>query len=129
MSDTILTGKTLEKIKEIAEDLLISTGIHTALVIDDAGNIIIHKGSNKNIDSFSLAALAAANFGATAQIAQIVGAGDFSLLYHKGEKENIHFTKIGKDFILVSIFESDVALGAVRLKTREFAKKVMPYLG
>ena len=87
------------------------------LVIDDAGNILTECGDNSHIvDTTSLAALTAANFGATAQIAKLIGEDDFSLLFHKGENLSIHFAKIGRDHIIISIFDDEVSLGLIRCR-------------
>ena len=86
MSDIVLTGYLLNQVREIVDSTLISAGVHTALVIDDAGNIVTNCGEGKTgFDLLSLAALAAANFGATSQMAKLIGEDDFSLLFHKGK--------------------------------------------
>ena len=105
MPDMILTAETVEAVKSIVNDKLISENVQTVLVIDGAGNILAHCGEDTDgLDALSLAALTAANFGATSQIAKLIGENDFSLLYHKGEKANIHFARLGGEMILVSIF-------------------------
>ncbi|OAQ20196.1 gliding motility protein MglA [Thermosulfurimonas dismutans] len=95
-----------------------------ALLIDEAGNILVSSGKNADVDVTSLAALAAANFGATNQIARILGEDDFSILYHKGKKDNIHLSKINDDIILVTVFTDEVPLGLVRLKANQLAKQI-----
>ena len=42
----------------------------------------------------------------------------------KARCENINFTKIMDDFLLVSIFGNDVSLGYLRLKIDEVIKKI-----
>lgn len=95
-----------------------------ALLIDEAGNILVSSGENADVDVTSLAALAAANFGATSQIARILGEDDFSILYHKSKKDNIHLSKINGDIILVTVFTDEVPLGLVRLKANQLAKQI-----
>ena len=90
-----------------------------------AGNVIVNLDDGKvRHDVYSLAALAAGNFGAVSAMASIIGEEEFSLLFHKGKSENINFTKIMDDFLLVSIFGNDVSLGYLRLKIDEVIKKV-----
>lgn len=125
MSDIVLTGYVLNQIRELVDSTLISAGVHTVLVIDDAGNIVANCGEgNTGFDLLSLAALAAANFGATSQMAKLIGEDDFSLLFHKGKNESIHFAKIGTDLILISIFKDDVSLGLVRLRVAQLSKTI-----
>jgi predicted regulator of Ras-like GTPase activity (Roadblock/LC7/MglB family) len=125
MGDIVLTGSVLNQVKEMVDSTLISAGVHTALVIDDAGNIVANCGEGKSgFDLLSLAALAAANFGATSQMAKLIGEDDFSLLFHKGKSESIHFSRIGDEFILISIFSDDVSLGLVRLRVAQLSKTI-----
>ncbi|MBU0682140.1 MAG: roadblock/LC7 domain-containing protein [Proteobacteria bacterium] len=121
----ILTAETVDAVKSIVNDKLISENVQTVLVIDGAGNILAHCGQDTDgLDAISLAALTAANFGATSQIAKLIGENDFSLLYHKGEKANIHFARLGGEMILVSIFGDDVSLGLVRVRVDEIAEDI-----
>ncbi len=125
MGDIVLTGSVLNQVREMVDSTLISAGVHTALVIDDAGNIVANCGEGKSgFDLLSLAALAAANFGATSQMAKLIGEDDFSLLFHKGKSESIHFSRIGDEFILISIFSDDVSLGLVRLRVAQLSKTI-----
>jgi predicted regulator of Ras-like GTPase activity (Roadblock/LC7/MglB family) len=121
-NDIILTTKNLKEATTLMEDSLISAGIRTAMLIDSAGNIILNvtrEGSIEEIDTMSLAALTAASLAATTQIAQIIGEEDFSILFHKGENTNIHFSRAGDNLILVSIFGKNVSLGLIRCRVEE----------
>jgi predicted regulator of Ras-like GTPase activity (Roadblock/LC7/MglB family) len=71
-----------------------------------------------------LAALAAGNFGAVSAMAKIIGEEEFSLLFHKGHKESIHFSKVLADFLLVTIFGKEVSLGFLRLKVSEAIERI-----
>jgi predicted regulator of Ras-like GTPase activity (Roadblock/LC7/MglB family) len=122
--DFILTTKNLKHATSLLEDNLIGAGVRNALLIDSAGNIIVdvtHKDYTETIDALSLAALTAASLAATTQIAQIIGEEDFSILFHKGENTNIHFSRVGVNLILVSIFGEDISLGLVRCRVEELS--------
>ncbi len=115
----------LDGIEDILNQDLIDNGVRCVFLIDMAGNIIANlDNGEKQHDIYSLAALAAGNFGAVSAMASIIGEEEFSLLFHKGKSENINFTKIMDDFLLVSIFGNDVSLGYLRLKIDEVIKKV-----
>jgi len=79
--------------------------------------------------TYPLAALAAGNFGAVSTMAQMIGEKDFSLLFHKGEHECIHFSKVESDFLLVTIFDQKISLGFLRLKVAESITKIEKILG
>ena len=118
-----------ESIEGILSEELIELGVRCVLLIDLAGNIIVNlDDGDLEHDIYSLAALAAGNFGAVSAMAKIVGEEDFSLLFHKGESESIHFSKIDDELLLVTIFGKDVSLGFLRLKVTEATKKIKAIL-
>ena len=120
-----LDKKQFESIEAILSEELIELGVRCVLLIDLAGNIIVNlDDGDLEHDIYSLAALAAGNFGAVSAMAKIVGEEDFSLLFHKGESESIHFSKIDNELLLVTIFGKDVSLGFLRLKVTEATKKI-----
>ena len=80
-------------------------------------------------DIYSLAALAAGNFGAVSTMAKLIGEEEFSLLFHKGQKEHIHFSKVTGDFLLITIFGKEISLGFLRLKVAEAMEKLVKILG
>ena len=115
----------LDNIEEVLQQDLIDIGVRCVFLIDMAGNIIANRDDGKiKHDVYSLAALAAGNFGAVSAMAKIIGEGEFSLLFHKGKKENIHFNKIISDFLLITIFSNDLSLGFLRLKVNEAVEKI-----
>ena len=124
-----LDKKQFERIEAILSEELIELGVRCVLLIDLAGNIIVNlDDGDLEHDIYSLAALAAGNFGAVSAMAKIVGEEDFSLLFHKGESESIHFSKIDDELLLVTIFGKDVSLGFLRLKVTEATKKIKEIL-
>lgn len=124
-----LGQKQLDEIDKILHSDLIDIGVHCVFLIDMAGNIIasFDNGESKH-DVYSLAALAAGNFGAVSAMAKIIGEDEFSLLFHKGKDENIHFSKILTDFLLITIFGNDISLGFLRLKVAEVVIKIKRHL-
>ncbi len=113
----MLGQKQLDGIQHALTENLIRIGAQSAILIDTAGNIVVATDNGSGArDVYSLAALAAANFGAMNSMAKIVGEDEFSLLFHKGQKENIHLSKVNDDFLLISIFNNQVSLGFLRLK-------------
>jgi len=125
----VFTLAHLSKIEEVLAEDLLDVGVHSVTLIDMAGNIIstMDNGENKH-DIYSLAALAAGNFGAVSTMAGLIGEEEFSLLFHKGKKENIHFSKVTDEFLLITIFGKEVSLGFLRLKVAEATEKLMSVL-
>lgn len=123
--DYNLGHEQLTKIEEVLQEDLLEMGVHCVIFIDMAGNIVVNldDGAIKH-DAYSLAALAAGNFGAVSAMAQMIGEEDFSLLFHKGEKDSIHFSKVLNDFLLIIIFGHEISLGLLRLKVTESIEKI-----
>lgn len=115
----------LDRIEAVLQQDLVDVGVRCVFLIDMAGNIIANRDNGKSKhDVYSLAALAAGNFGAVSAMAKIIGEGEFSLLFHKGKKENIHFNKIITEFLLITIFSNDISLGFLRLRVNESVEKI-----
>ena len=94
-----LGQKQLDRIEDILKQDLIDNGVRCVFLIDMAGNII-------------------------ANLAKIIGENEFSLLFHKGKTENIHFNKITTEFLLITIFGNDISLGFLRLKVSESVEQL-----
>lgn len=121
----MLSREQLARVEDILEKDLIDKGVQCVLLIDMAGNIIANLESAKaELDIYSLAALAAGNFGTVGAMANIVGEDDFSLLFHRGKALNVHFKKILNDYLLIDIFNNGLSLGFLRLIVADAAKKI-----
>jgi predicted regulator of Ras-like GTPase activity (Roadblock/LC7/MglB family) len=119
MADLVLTKQSLDRIDSILASLLARSAAHTVLLVDKAGQLISFQGSMNEEKVASLAALTAANYGATTAIARLFGEEEFSLLFHKGNNENIHFSNVGEECLMVTIFSNNTHLGLVRLEVRK----------
>ena len=120
-----LDQEQLDQLEQVLQAEFSDLGVHCVSLIDMAGNIIANLDNGQvGHDVYSLAALAAGNFGAVCAMAAIIGEDDFALLFHKGKNENIHFSKVMDDFLLVTIFGNDVSLGYLRLKVDESIAKI-----
>ena len=126
--DFVLSEEAIGKIYRLLDEDLLNAGAGCTLLVDRSGYLIATRGDPAGIDVVSLAALSAANYGVTEEIARLVGEENFSLLFHKGKNDSIHYTKIGEDFFLITIFTKDVSLGLMRLKTAKVRRDLVPIL-
>ena len=126
--DIVLSHEALEDITAILDKDLLRAGADCALIVDRAGYVIVNRGDPSNLDIVALAALSAANYGATEEIAKLIGEQDFSLLFHKGKNENVHYTKIGDHYFLITLFGKDVSLGLIRIRTARARDVILPIL-
>jgi predicted regulator of Ras-like GTPase activity (Roadblock/LC7/MglB family) len=121
----VLTRNEMAKLGEVLEKEILSAGADHVMIVDMAGNLILDRGFREVQDIFSLAALSAANFAATAEIARLIGEEDFTLLFHKGGKRNIHFSRLGNEYIIITLFGEEVSLGLIRLKVTRALEKLL----
>ena len=125
----MLSQKQLNHFNNILRQNLIEKGVSCALIVDMAGNIIASLDDGRTQpDTYSLACLAAGNFGAVKAMADIIGEGDFCLLFNKGKNVNIHYKTIASEYLLINIFNTDLSLGFLRLKVTEVVKEIKDIL-
>jgi len=122
--DIIITQKDLDKINFCLNKVVASSLAQSVFLIDRSGQLIAQYGNTPAIDMPSLSALTAANFGATAEIAKILGEEEFTLLFHKGKSENVYFSAIGDHVILVTLFDDRTSLGVIRLQISKITEEL-----
>ncbi len=93
-------------------------------LVDKNGQLIASVGETKGLDTTSLASLTAGNIAATGGMAKLLGEKEFSILFHEGEKDNIHISVIGQRVILVVIFDQRSSLGLVRLRVKKASEAI-----
>jgi predicted regulator of Ras-like GTPase activity (Roadblock/LC7/MglB family) len=124
----VITKKDIEQIDSCLNKVVSSSLAHSVLLIDRSGQLIAHHGNSPGIDISSLSALTAANFGATAEIARMLGEEEFSLLFHKGRSENVYFSAIGEHVIIVTLFDDRTSLGLIRLQINKIVGELSKIL-
>lgn len=118
-SDLIMYEEEFSRIDEELKKLYVQTNAMVIFLVDKNGQLIASAGETQNIDTTSLASLTAGNIAATGGIARLLGEKEFSILFHEGEKDNIHISLIGQRVILVVIFDKRSSLGLVRLRVKK----------
>ena len=127
-----MLGKfTAHKIQEITLNILSrivgEAGALGTFLVDESGFLIAESG-DIDIDREALSALVAATFGATAEIARILGEDDFSRITHQGSQRNLFIGKAGEKHILIVVFGSETNLGLVKLYTEQFCDQLAKVL-
>jgi predicted regulator of Ras-like GTPase activity (Roadblock/LC7/MglB family) len=124
----VITKKELEKVDHCLDKLVSSSSAHSVLLIARSGQLIAHHGDTLDIDVSAFSALTAANFGATAEIARLLGEEEFTLLFHKGKSENVYFSAIGEHVIMVALFDDKTSLGLIRLRMNQLHEELVQLL-
>ncbi len=118
-SSFIMHDAEYKEIGAVIEKLLREVNAKSIYLVDKDGQLIASSGDTKDIDAASLASLTAGNIAATGGLAKLIGEKEFSILFHEGERDNIHISVVGGRVILVVIFDKRSTLGLVRLRVRK----------
>lgn len=111
-------------IKEVLSRLLGDSNSKFVFLVDKNGQQIAAHGDMQGVDATSLASLTAGNVAATDGLAKLIGEKEFSILFHEGEKDNIHISLVAQRVILVVIFDEKSSLGLVRLRVKKASQEL-----
>jgi predicted regulator of Ras-like GTPase activity (Roadblock/LC7/MglB family) len=118
LPDLVLYDEEFRRIKESLQRLASDANANVVFLVDKNGQQIAAVGDLQSLDTTSLASLTAGNVAATDGLARLIGEKEFSILFHEGERDNIHISIVAQRVILVVIFDERTSLGLVRLRVR-----------
>ena len=118
-TDLIMYDEEFQQIKTVISRLRNDANAKIVFLVDKNGQQIAAQGDIEKLDTTSLASLTAGNVAATDGLARLIGEKEFSILFHEGEKDNIHISIVGGRVILVVIFDERSSLGLVRLRVKK----------
>ena len=102
----------------ILRKLLSDSYAKVAFLVNKNGTLLTSVGETEGFDTTSLASLAAGNIAATGGLANLIGEKEFSILFHEGERDNMHISVVADRLILVVVFDRRSSVGLVRLRVR-----------
>jgi predicted regulator of Ras-like GTPase activity (Roadblock/LC7/MglB family) len=125
MADTpiLLRERQYHQIKAVLARLRMDSCAKVVFVVDKDGQEIAVQGEVGNLDTTSLASLAAGNVAATGGMAELIGEKEFPTLSHEGERESIHISVIGR-ILLIVVFDERSSLGLVKLRSRQVSQQL-----
>ncbi|AKU91812.1 roadblock/LC7 domain-containing protein [Vulgatibacter incomptus] len=112
------------RITGICDSLTREANAKVVFLVDKNGQLIASSGATANIDTTSLASLTAGNIAATGGLAKLLGEKEFSILFHEGERDNLHISLVAQRVILVVIFDARSSLGLVRLRVKKASEQL-----
>src|ERR671932_2463484 len=123
MTDTpiIMHEQQYLQLGHILNKLRLESFSRVVFLVDKNGQQIAVHGDVGNMDTTSLASLAAGNVAATTGMAQLIGEKEFPTLSHEGERESIHICIIGRT-LLVVVFDERSSLGLVKLRVKQASR-------
>ncbi len=118
-SSLVMYDEEFRRINSVIEKLLREANSKVIFLVDKNGQLIAAVGETEHLDTTSLASLTAGNIAATGGLAKLIGEKEFSILFHEGEKDNLHLSIVAGRVILVVIFDQRSSLGLVRLRVKK----------
>lgn len=118
-SSFVMYDEEFKRINQVIEKLLREANAKVIFLVDKNGQLISAVGETEHLDTTSLASLTAGNIAATGGLAKLIGEKEFSILFHEGEKDNLHISIVAGRVILVVIFDQRSSLGLVRLRVKK----------
>src|SRR5215216_6696776 len=125
MTDTpiIMHEQQFQQLRLILGKLRLDSFSRVVFLVDKNGQQIATHGEVGNLDTTSLASLAAGNVAATGGMAKLIGEKEFPTLSHEGEKDSIHISVIGR-LLLVVVFDDRSSLGLVKLRSKQVSHQL-----
>jgi len=117
-ADLVLFEEDFHRLQQALRKLRVESDASVVLLVDKNGQRIASVGDVEALDMTALASLTAGNVAATDGLARLIGEREFSILFHEGERDNIHISIVAQRVILVVIFDQRTSLGLVRLRVR-----------
>ena len=119
----ILHEQQFEQLRLILNKLRLESFSRVVFLVDKNGQQIAAHGEVGDLDTTSLASLAAGNVAATGGMAQLIGEKEFPTLSHEGERDSIHICIIGR-VLLVVVFDERSSLGLVKLRVKQAGREL-----
>jgi predicted regulator of Ras-like GTPase activity (Roadblock/LC7/MglB family) len=125
MTDTpiIIQEQQYKQIETVLTKLRFESFARVVFLVDKNGQQIAVQGAVGDLDTTSLASLAAGNVAATGGMARLIGEKEFPTLSHEGERESIHICIIGR-ILLVVVFDERSSLGLIKLRVRQASREL-----
>ena len=124
MNQMVMYEQEYDQIVHVLDRLVRDANAKVVFLVDKNGQQIAAHGDIENLDTTSLASLTAGNVAATDGLARLIGEKEFSILFHEGEKDNIHISIVAQRVILVVIFDERSSLGLVRLRVKKASQEL-----
>ena len=119
----LLREQQYHQIKAVLARLRLDAAAKVVFLVDKDGQEIAVQGEVGNLDTTSLASLAAGNVAATGGMAQLIGEKEFPTLSHEGERESIHISVVGR-LLLIVVFDERSSLGLVKLRSKQVSHQL-----
>jgi predicted regulator of Ras-like GTPase activity (Roadblock/LC7/MglB family) len=118
-----LIEQDVSRMSRFLKELLRRSEAEGCMVCDSGGYVLAQEGSGLQ-DSLLVSALGAGVFGASRELARLLGEDEFSAVFHQGERRSIFIRAVNSEVLLVVIFSLTANIGLVRLYSAPTATAV-----
>src|SRR5438876_6386465 len=122
-SPILMREERYHQIKAVLARLRLDAAARVVVLVEKDGQQLAVHGELGDLDTTSLASLAAGNVAATGGMAQLIGEKEFPTLSHEGERESIHISVIGR-LLLIVVFDERSSLGLVKLRSKQVSQQL-----
>lgn len=122
-SPILMREQRYHQIKAVLARLRLDAAARVVVLVEKDGQQLAVHGELGDLDTTSLASLAAGNVAATGGMAKLIGEKEFPTLSHEGERESIHISVIGR-ILLVVVFDERSSLGLVKLRSKQVSQEL-----
>ena len=120
----ILREREYEAFVAVLRKLILDSYSKAVFLVDKNGTLMASAGETEEFDTTSLASLAAGNIAATGGLANLIGEKEFTILFHEGERDNMHLSLVANRLILIVVFDRRSSIGLVRLRVRRASEEL-----
>src|SRR5215471_16353017 len=122
-SPILIREQRYHQIKAVLARLRLDAAARVVVLVEKDGQQLAVHGELADLDTTSLASLAAGNVAATGGMAKLIGEREFPTLSHEGDRESIHISVIGR-VLLVVVFDQRSSLGLVKLRSKQVSHEL-----
>ncbi len=127
MTEISLSEQLYDQFDVILADLRRRTDAECVLLVDISGQVISTEGQLEEGDPVQVAALAAGDVAAMAELSRQIGEQDpDGSFLHEGERKSLYLYNVDDSFILIVVFRSSRPVGLIRLFVRRAAERLHP---
>jgi predicted regulator of Ras-like GTPase activity (Roadblock/LC7/MglB family) len=122
-----LPSNLAEQMDRILKGLRHQTEAECILLADVSGQLISVQGELKGIDPTLMAALAAADVVATAELTRLIGGTDpGGAMLREGRRVNVYLFEVARRFVLVVVFRTTTLAAVVGMAGRRAVDRLRP---
>ncbi|MBN2355446.1 roadblock/LC7 domain-containing protein [candidate division KSB1 bacterium] len=122
----VFSEDSFQRIIQILDEFLNRSQARLAIFADLNGYPVVYRGEADTMDISSLTALAAGDFAATAEMANLISEeSHFRFLYHEGVSRCSYLCSVGNEYFILIVFEKKVALGVIRVLAHYAVEKIL----